>query len=272
MKNTKDYISSFFNQLLRSPLCLLCHRPSQQAHPLCHGCEQDLPWLDNYCPQCAEPLSTRLTTASAALSNTNASAIFCGHCVKQPPAFNHTYAPLRYDFPADLLIQRIKHRADYQRIELLSQLFVKKLPQLTMQSKPHQLIPVPLHPNRLRQRGYNQAIELAYSIAARLRIPVNTRACSRLLDTPHQQGLNAKQRRRNLRHAFSVDPEQLKMIGPYQQIALIDDVMTTGTTAQVLAEQLKEAGVEHVSVWCLARTPAGRLHHSTTDDKNSVKP
>ncbi|MFT6916707.1 MAG: ComF family protein [Motiliproteus sp.] len=190
--------------------------------------------------------------------NARPAQLSCGHCIRHPPAFTHTYAPLRYEFPVDLLIQRFKQRADYHSIELFSRLFAQQLPLATPEHPlPQQLIPVPLHLKRLRQRGFNQSLELAHSIGQRLNIGTNAGACSRVLDTPHQQGLSAKQRRRNLRHAFSVNAEQLDLSG-YRHVALIDDVMTTGSTAQVLAKALRRAGIEQVDIWCLARTAADR--------------
>ncbi|MEH6473743.1 MAG: ComF family protein [Halopseudomonas sp.] len=257
MKNIKVYFRLFFEQLFSSPRCLLCQLSSQREIPLCQGCEADLPWLNRHCQHCAEPLPE-------ALSPSHSPDLTCGRCLKSPPAFSHTLAPLRYEFPVDLLIRRFKHRAERHSVELLSRLFVQRLQQFQLDSPlPQQLIPVPLHRNRLYQRGFNQSLELAESIGQRLDIRVNNRACSRLLNTPHQQGLSAKQRRRNLRHAFAVDRTQLGRVGPCLHIALIDDVMTTGTTAQALALTFRQAGVEQVDIWCLARTPPGRLTPKT---------
>lgn len=271
MKRSKVYIRSIFDQVFASPRCLLCHHSSQRSMPLCSGCEKDLPWLNSYCQHCAEPLPESLSVPTAESSAQSSKPLLtCGHCLKHPPAFTRTYAPLRYEFPIDLLIRRFKHRPEHHCIELLGDLFVQHLAQAMLQqtasqlqSTPQQLIPVPLHRNRLQQRGFNQSLELAHCISQRLGIPVNDKACSRQLDTPHQQGLSAKQRRRNLRHAFGVNRDQLDRTGPCQHVALIDDVMTTGTTAQILAVQLRRAGVERVDIWCLARTPAGRLSTSS---------
>lgn len=260
MKNIRVYFSSIIDQTLSPPRCLLCQLPSQQRFPLCRGCEQDLPWLNSYCLQCAEPLPESPTLAL--IGPQAPVSLRCGHCLQQPPAFTLAYAPLRYEFPIDLLMQRIKHRADYHSIELLSRLFCQRLQQHAQHLPlPQQLLPVPLHSKRLRQRGFNQSLELALSIGQRLGIPVNTKLCSRELDTPHQQGLSAIQRRRNLTDAFRVNQTQLDRIGG-AHVALIDDVMTTGTTAHMLASTLRRAGVEQIDIWCLARTPAGRQHIS----------
>jgi ComF family protein len=140
--------------------------------------------------------------------------------------------------------------------ELLIELLAKDLPSnlnsTTMTTLPEVLIPVPLHVHRLRQRGYNQALEIARHLSRQLQIPLDTYSCQRVLDTPHQQGLSATERKRNLKQAFRVN----KPLG-YRHVALIDDVMTTGTTLNILAALLRRQGVERIDNWCLARTP----HH-----------
>lgn len=283
MKNIRVYLRSFIDQLFDSPCCLLCQQPSQRSFPLCLGCERDLPWLNHYCQHCAEPLPDLPSTPALEQpqreqppveqpQKERPASLSCGHCIKHPPAFTHTYAPLRYEFPVDRLIQRFKQRADYHNIELFSRLFAQQLPVATPeQPLPQQLIPVPLHPHRLRQRGFNQSLELAHSIGTRLSIQINAKACSRVLDTPHQQGLSAKQRRRNLRHAFRVNADQLDLNGR-RHVALIDDVMTTGSTAQVLALALRRAGIEQVDIWCLARTPADRHSSEFAAIKSQTQP
>ena len=113
---------------------------------------------------------------------------------------------------------------------------------------PEYLIPVPLHRNRYRQRGFNQAIEIAQSLSRELAIPLNLNACVRLRDTPHQIDLSAKQRRKNMKHAFAA-----RGLSTIRHVAIVDDVMTTGATASELAIALKNAGVDRVDVWVCAR-------------------
>ena len=113
---------------------------------------------------------------------------------------------------------------------------------------PELVIPVPLHPTRYRHRGFNQSIEIAKTVAKELNIPLDLNSCSRHRDTPHQIALPAKLRRKNMKNAFLVQ----KMI-PAQHVAIIDDVMTTGTTANELASVLKAAGVIHIDIWVCAR-------------------
>ena len=245
MKTTRVYFRPFFNHIIPLPSCLLCHQPATTERQLCRGCESRLPYLLHHCRICAEPLNGATVPPQPT----------CGRCLKRPPAFNLTLAPLHYDYPIDRLIQRYKEQCDRHCLGLLSDLLLERLQQHYRPGSidlPQRLIPVPLHPNRLRQRGFNQSRELAEQLSARLTIPVDDHSCRRHLDTPHQQGLNARQRRRNLRNAFTVDSAALQGC---HHIALIDDVMTTGTTAQMLALTLLRAGIEQIDLWCLARTP-----------------
>lgn len=234
------YLGLFFDQTLPRR-CLLCRLSSDTAGPLCSGCEQDLPWLDHCCSRCAEPLPIKTGQTT------------CGQCQKHPPAFQHCFAPLRYEFPLDSLIQSFKDSADIPKVRLLADLFIQRW-QLSAQASqpPELLIPVPLHRNRLYQRGFNQSLELADRLGRLLSIPVNNQACQRRVDTPHQVGLEAKQRRKNLANAFRVNASRLTGV---KHLALVDDVVTTGTTAQLLARELVNTGVERVDIWCLARTP-----------------
>ena len=116
-------------------------------------------------------------------------------------------------------------------------------------ARPEVIIPVPLHTGRLRERGFNQALELARPVAARLRIPINIHACARTRGTAAQSDLPAAQRTKNVKGAFELR-EPLKEV---HRVAIIDDVMTTGATVDELARVLIAAGVENVQVWVCAR-------------------
>ena len=113
---------------------------------------------------------------------------------------------------------------------------------------PELIIPVPLHPKRLRQRGYNQALELARVIAPVLQLPIDSHSCRRIRQTQDQTRLDAAARQRNMRNAFEISRELTR-----RHVALVDDVMTTGSTLQELTRCLHDAGVEQVDVWVMAR-------------------
>ncbi len=119
---------------------------------------------------------------------------------------------------------------------------------------PAALLCVPLHESRLRERGYNQALELAKPLARALHLPLHPHALRRIRSTQAQSGLDARARRRNLRGAFEIDPAQTLPT----HVALLDDVMTTGSTLRECARVLRKAGVQRVDVWALARAPARR--------------
>jgi len=113
---------------------------------------------------------------------------------------------------------------------------------------PDVLIPVPLHASRLRQRGYNQALELARPIAKQLNLSIDVHSCLREKATTEQTGLSAKLRKSNLKNAFTVNGDFRD-----KQVTIIDDVMTTGSTVNELSQQLINAGARQVNVWVCAR-------------------
>ncbi len=220
--------------------CLLCDEPADTSAPLCSSCESELPWLGGHCLVCALPLPTV--------------GLVCGECLKHPPAFGRVEVPWRYAFPVDTLITRFKHQAKwpYGRLmaELLSQHLLNSFDH--GQPRPDILLPVPLANRRLRQRGFNQAALLARWLSQSLQLPLQEDWLLRTHDTPAQQKLDAAERKRNLRHAFAL-ADHAAING--RHLALVDDVLTTGATAESLARLLKKAGAARVDVYCLARTP-----------------
>lgn len=237
--------TTVYNWLKIKQSCLLCDESVDTPLPLCSECEADLPWLGSHCGVCALPLAV--------------DGLVCGHCLKRPPAFGRVEAPWRYGFPVDALINRFKHQARWPIGRLLGDLLARHLAHAFSEGlpKPDMLLPVPLSPKRQRQRGFNQAQLLGQVISQALDIPQHSDWLQRVGDAPAQQKLDAAARRRNLRGAFTVLPKaQLKA----RHVALIDDVLTTGATAQQLARHLLNAGAERVDVYCLARTPAPGDH------------
>ncbi len=199
---------------------------------LCPGCRADLAWLPaERCPRCAQP------TPMGAV---------CGACLKRPPAFAAALAVLRYDHPVDVLVQRLKYGGELALAGWFADLLAQSLPS---QASPDLLIPMPLHPARLRQRGFNQAAEIGRALARRLKIPCQPDACRRLRDTPPQAGLPLDERRKNLRGAFACVTDLRD-----RRIALLDDVMTSGTSLEELAKTALKAGAAEVEVWAVART------------------
>ena len=220
--------------------CLLCDEPAEAEMPICVACETDLPWLGDHCQTCALPLL--------------AAGLTCGECLLEPPAFEQVAVPWQYGFPVDSLITRFKHNAKWPFGHLLADVLGQYLQHRFDEGlpRPDALLPVPLANKRLRQRGFNQAAMLARWLSESLDLPCEETVLRRVKDTDAQQSLDAKSRKRNLRNAFDLMPDaQVKN----RHLALVDDVLTTGATAQALARLLMNAGAARVDVYCLARTP-----------------
>lgn len=226
-------------QSLLFPLhCRLCGTRLATGPALCSGCRSDLPWLDTACRQCARSLPHA------------GNGLRCGACQKRSPAFDVTTAVLHYRPPADYLIQRLKFSGELAIAPLLSTLLAAKI--AGRQSPlPELILPVPLHHTRLRERGFNQATELARHLGRTLDIPLDHRLCKRMRKTEPQSLLPVNARRLNLRNAFSTTGKL-----PARHIAIVDDVMTSGHTAGELSRVLKRAGAEKIEIWVIAR--AGR--------------
>lgn len=219
-------IRLIFDQLFPSR-CLLCQAPGSA---LCTHCLADLPWLpDAHCPVCSLPTPGGNT---------------CGHCLNEAPAFSRAEALFSYAFPIDRLIRQLKYREQLALAPLLGTLLTERL----QGSLPDVWLPMPLHANRLKQRGFNQAAEIARELSARSGVPVQPGWAARVRDTPPQAGLKREARKKNLRGAFSCNR---KVTGLH--VGIVDDVMTTGSTLDELAKTLKDAGAREVSCVMVAR-------------------
>ncbi|MGA9852873.1 MAG: ComF family protein [Gammaproteobacteria bacterium] len=221
--------------LLYPPFCLLCGQRSRSARELCKSCARDLPWNRHACERCAAPLPE------------NAPAAWCGQCLKSTPSWDSAVSPLLYAWPLDELLQRFKFNGDLATGCLLGELLADFL-SAGITTRPDLLVPVPLHGTRLRERGFNQALELARPVSRRLRLPIAHSLCLRIKNTAAQSKLGADERHYNLRDAFSVRGSLAGM-----HIAVLDDVMTTGATAAALSKILRQAGAASVRIWSLAR-------------------
>jgi ComF family protein len=173
----------------------------------------------------------------------------CGQCQKTPPTFNSAFIPFRYEHPVDQWIWKFKFRNDLVSGKLLADLFLKKLLE-SRTAMPEILVPVPLHSSRVRQRGFNQSLWLARHIGKQLGIPVDSRSVRRRLKTPPQHELNIKKRTTILRNAFT-----LKGDIAHQHIAVVDDVLTSGSTMNEISKQLRHNGCTRIDCWAIARTP-----------------
>jgi ComF family protein len=169
----------------------------------------------------------------------------CGACLKETPAFKRTLAIFSYAFPVDRLIQRLKYQEHLALAALLGELLAERL---QGEKLPDFWLPMPLHGNRLRERGFNQAVEIARELSARTRVPMHADWAQRLRDTPPQAGLKRAARKRNLRDAFACRKEVAGL-----RVGIVDDVMTTGSTLDELARTLMEQGASEVACYVVAR-------------------
>lgn len=228
------------DRFLRSS-CLLCGASASHIPNLCAGCLADLPWLGPSCWRCAAPLPVRA---------------LCPDCQHRPPAYQRTLCPLRYASPASELVQQLKFQGKLAPAATLGHILADYVLG-RCDTLPAYIVPVPLHPSRLRARGFNQALEIARSVARVLEIPVYPRALRRVRNTAAQSTLDRGKRRGNVLGAFTTAralPDG-PLAGPLR-IALVDDVMTTGFTASEAARALRRARVETVEVWCCLRAPS----------------
>jgi ComF family protein len=223
---------------LYPPTCVLCGAPGHAGLDLCLGCRADLPHNRHACPRCAIPIPAGQTAGA-----------LCGPCQRRPPPFAASHAAFRYQDPIPTLVSGVKFHARFNLARLLGQCLTLALLEQGAEH-PGLILPVPLHLTRLRTRGYNQALEIAREVAAGLAIPLDVHSCIRAQATSPQVGLDEHERRRNVRGAFSV-------VSPpaARHVAILDDVVTTGSTVAELARTLRQAGVERVDVWAVARTP-----------------
>ena len=209
--------------------CLLCTAGSG-SQLLCVACAKALPRLPaERCPRCALPAPHNQ---------------ICGHCVAQPPFFDSSRAAYRYAFPVDKLIQSFK----YGHRLALAHFFGQQLAELGADLESDLLIPMPLHPLRLRERGFNQALELARFVCAEGRQTLDSQICTRTRHTPAQADLPFRERIKNMRGAFHCKGD---LSG--QRIVLLDDVMTTGASLNECARTLKLHGARSVDVLIVAR-------------------
>ncbi|UUX95687.1 ComF family protein [Aquabacterium sp. J223] len=216
--------------------CALCR--SWCRSRLCGPCGERFAPPRPRCRRCARPLGL--------------SADACGACLRQPPRLAGTVVALDYAPPLDGLITGLKFQHRLDLAPALAGLLHAALP--AGARLPDLLVPVPLSPRRLRERGYNQAWELARHLARRLDLPALPAALLRTRDTAAQTTLSRTERQRNLRDAFLVEPRLAHRVQG-RRLALVDDVTTTGATADAAAEALLRAGAAEVRLWALARTP-----------------
>lgn len=210
--------------------CTLCQAsPTAIPHALCQLCLDELPYQhSNSCRQCGVATQGEI----------------CGQCLKRQPYFDETHALFSYQFPLDQLLQHYK----YNEALHLGQTFGKLLSTSFAFTNIDIIIPMPLHRNRLKARGFNQSLEMAKVIAKQTNIPLDVDGCQKVKDRPPQASLAYKDRIKNIKKAFLCNKTYHGL-----HVAIVDDVMTTGATLNELSSMLKQAGAAKVSCYVLAR-------------------
>jgi ComF family protein len=223
-----DYCDKFARRALAPP-CVLCGAAVVEDR-LCAPCAASLPRLpEAQCGVCALPLASGAT---------------CGTCLHHPPAYDSVSAAYAYAFPVDALIHAFKYGGNLSIAPLLGEALAN-----ASSKRVDAIVAMPLAAGRLRERGFNQAQELARVIGRRLSVPVLSNACRKVADTAPQAALPWKERARNVRATFVCDADLSGL-----RVAIVDDVMTSGATLNELARNVKRAGAAHVSGWVVART------------------
>jgi ComF family protein len=227
-------LANYAQHFLLPPTCILCGANSE-AHNICLPCHKSLPILSHHCPQCAHLLPT----------NT-----LCASCASNSPSFDHTYALFPYQPPVIRLITGLKFHHQLSHARLFGELLTRKIKQdwYAHQSLPDYIIPLPLHPKRLKERGFNQSLEFARPVSRSLSIPLDLEGASRIKQTSAQSGLSSPDRAQNMTNAFAVHRDYTGLF-----LAVVDDVMTTGQTLTAFCQVLKQAGAARIDVWCIAR-------------------
>ena len=223
---------AFFNQLLtKSPLCLCCGYQKNYKHGFCLGCYHDLPHIKTPCLQCGLSLT----------ANTPCT------CKAEDWPFSACLSAFEYQFPINELIFQYKSQARLALCDSFAQALITQIKK-QQHPLPQVLMPVPLHPNKLKQRGFNQSLELAKVLSKQLHIPIDYHSLQSTQQTTQQKTLNKQQRLVNVQSSYALT-RPLSVT----HIALIDDVITTGATTKTLAYLLREHGATQIQAWSIAR-------------------
>ena len=235
-----------FKQLVFKESCLLCAQNfainSESTHPsihaVCKPCLAELPWHPKAsCPQCG----------------LSSDGNVCGSCLNSPPDFDATKAIFLYAYPINAMMQRYKYGNNLNLSDTFGQFLAEKINAENCLANIDLIIPMPMHPQRLKERGFNQALEIAKVLdellIKNLKEKLDYKSVTRQTLTPPQASLPLKERVKNIKGAFKVNAD----LGG-KRIAIVDDVMTTGASLNELAKSLKKSGASHVECWVIART------------------
>ena len=218
--------------------CLLCASSEANNQPICVACLADLPWCpQTSCPQCG------LTS----------SGMVCGSCLNSQPDFDATKAVFLYAYPVDAMMLRYKYGNMLNLGDTFGEFLAEKIVLENHFKNIDLIIPMPMHPQRLKERGFNQALEITKVLCKNHKEKLDYKSVIRQILSPPQASLPLKERVKNIKGAFKINDD---LVGDLKgkRIAIVDDVMTTGASLNELAKTLKKAGASHVECWVIART------------------
>jgi len=244
MASLLDSVLERLGGWLLPPRCVLCGASGQPpCLDLCTDCDDELPATPPACPRCAARIAWGVPNG-----------VCYERCAGNPPPYARCHAAFRYAAPVDALVQALKYRGQLTISRVLGELLARSVSGAGLGADV--ILPVPLHPLRHAERGFNQATEIARWTARRLELCCDTTLATRCVAGSRQVGLSAVERRLNLQGAFTANGQRVRG----RHVALIDDVLTTGSTAAALADACLRAGAARVDVWCvaLAEQPLGR--------------
>jgi len=225
---------NWLERFLLPPHCQLCGASAEQDE-LCASCAAEAHPIQNACPLCALP---------------NDDNSVCSHCTLSPPIWQKAHSCFVYDGTISQLMRYWKYAKKRSAERLLCEAFAHWIKAVKLTSEATAIIAVPMHPKKLGQRGFNTAYQLAQQASQQLKLPLLDKALIRNRQTHSQAGLDKVARQQNLRGVFRVDEQALHH---HHRILLIDDVYTTGSTAQAAGQLLQAAGVKHLHLLTLAR-------------------
>jgi ComF family protein len=236
-----------FKRMVFKQNCVLCASPQANTpgHPLSNSLhELDSPCIHAVCKACLNDLPRHPQT-SCPQCGLSSDGNVCGSCLNNPPDFDATKAVFLYAYPVDAMMLRYK----YGKHLNLGDTFAEFLAEKVALESIDLIIPMPMHPQRLKERGFNQALEIAKVLTKNNKEKLDYKSVERQTLTPPQASLPLKERVKNIKGAFKVNTD---LAG--KRIAIVDDVMTTGASLNELAKTLKKAGASHVECWVIART------------------
>lgn len=270
MPTRQDLYKFTQNRLKFGACCILCHRKGSRVRDLCDGCEsvlvprvcsEDGGGCSYLCLACGRPCIGEQLWAGTGLSGSGSdfqaqslsgTDSYCSLCNHDTHPFSRIVAPYRYEFPLDGVIARLKYGQRRQLARMLGSLLAKSV-LVDVQLLPDIVLPVPLHPRRQRSRGFNQAADIARWCAHELGVVYQPVAASRGVDTDSLAGMSRVARQHAILGAFRASDSVFS-----KRVAIVDDVLTTGSTARELARELYDTGASSVELWVLARTSSER--------------